>query len=45
MMEDIMGTSLGIDYVLPKRDLNVKVSETATGLEMLTLSAGLRAAI
>tara|TARA_B110000285_G_C14826861_1_gene469103 strand:+ start:484 stop:621 length:138 start_codon:yes stop_codon:yes gene_type:complete len=45
MMEDIMGTSLGSDYVLPKRDLNVKVSETATDLEMLTLSAGLRAAI
>jgi len=44
-MEDIMGTSLGRDYILPKRDLNVKVSKTATDLEMLTLSAGLRAAI
>ena len=40
-----MGTSLGRDYILPKRDLNVKVSETATDLEMLTLSAGLRAVI
>lgn len=45
MMEDYMQTKLGEDYVVPKRYLNVRVRENATDLEMLTLAAGLRAAI
>ena len=45
MMEDYMQTKHGEDYVVPKRYLNVRVRENATDLEMLTLTAGLRAAI
>lgn len=42
MIEDIKGSKLEPDFLLPKQTMNVKVAKNATDLDILTLKSGVQ---